>query len=684
MKKFSRVNFLLIFSVFLLISSACFGSVEPKDWNAFRASGFAAEFSYKAWGDKVTTKGEGIYFTPDTPRIIWWGHVKQSQLGLYALGRKPKFKIRWIDAAGQTFFLDDYAERAMKGYYVKSELDLSALKEKIVLGKCYVELLYKNEIVYRRLFFLGSESEIQARGKGDQSDDFLEVYSSDEDIWEQIKDSGVSETIKRRHFYWMKASSRTGLVNVVLDDTEYANWWALLKPMSFRLLVTPTLKVKWYAPSGDLYQETNVRAEFDDEYVVAPFAVKGERSAGLHGVWRVEVYLGNRLVDVTPFLIIPREYEKDVKWGGVIREIKKTEEEDARLKKEEEKKAVETAAATSYMKKGQNEIKFSKKLTVSDILESPAVLSKISDKHEVRIVLERILDGELRVNRIAYRLMRDIKAAEKDAGNDVFPFYLIKVNANLQELYDLPVSDGWMVVGPLQDDLSVMLPKYGVIRNIQKNEGNRPEQQGVNYEFEHVLAAGNETLEVPGLHLPFGCRFYVNHVDDDINAGTDGKSTIVVNAGMMNALVTDDQLAFVLGHEIGHIQADHLKSLKRRNVAKFVVKWGFVALSIYAGQSGGSTYGYIHQNGHDVLAGEMLGQLVTAPFSKEKEYEADELSLEYLHKSGFSLKEGVRFFEILKERKKSSNYYSFTHPPSSKRIERVKNFIRETGPASDA
>src|SRR3989338_1286165 len=128
---------------------------------------------------------------------------------------------------------------------------------------------------------------------------------------------------------------------------------------------------------------------------------------------------------------------------------------------------------------------------------------------------------------------------------------------------------------------------------------------------------------------------------------------------------TDDELAWVLAHEVGHIVAKH--SLKKLQGAM-----GYTLLRIAAMASGAPELGY----GLDAAFYQlMLG------YSQEDELLADRLGVRYARLAGYDPRGMITFLEKLQRinRKKPLRPFSYgrTHPYAPDRIRVVKEEIGE-------
>ncbi len=159
--------------------------------------------------------------------------------------------------------------------------------------------------------------------------------------------------------------------------------------------------------------------------------------------------------------------------------------------------------------------------------------------------------------------------------------------------------------------------------------------------------------------------YYFNLVkDDELNAFAIPGGYIYVNTGLFNS-ATDDELAGVIAHEIGHIAARH--SVKQIQASLGYQILMNLVLGIYSKQSMGQAMDIVYN-------------LVNLGYSRKDETLADTLAVKYTRKAGFNPEGIVTFFEKLKKeeaRKGSGQPFVFlrSHPPIDERISHVKQLI---------
>jgi len=134
--------------------------------------------------------------------------------------------------------------------------------------------------------------------------------------------------------------------------------------------------------------------------------------------------------------------------------------------------------------------------------------------------------------------------------------------------------------------------------------------------------------------------------------------------GLLDILDNDDQLAFILAHEVGHIVSRH--HMKRLQAAM-----GYNLLTVVSSAAGTSSE---FRRGLSFALIQIL-----AGYSREDEFNADELAVKYCKPSGFDPTAGIEVLEKLyKESKKIIRPLSYfrTHPYPAQRIRHIKETLQ--------
>ncbi len=174
--------------------------------------------------------------------------------------------------------------------------------------------------------------------------------------------------------------------------------------------------------------------------------------------------------------------------------------------------------------------------------------------------------------------------------------------------------------------------------------------------------------KVAGPYCP-DIRVYVVQTPH-FNATMSPNGAMQVWTGLILRAENEAQLAYVLGHELGHY-------LRRHTVQRFRdvrSKADFLAFfSLFAAAAG---HGYLGP-----LAN-LIALVSVYKFSRDQEREADELGFELMVKAGYDPREAPRIWEALvKEREAAEDPDRFiffsTHPSTEERIETLKELAQK-------
>jgi predicted Zn-dependent protease len=146
---------------------------------------------------------------------------------------------------------------------------------------------------------------------------------------------------------------------------------------------------------------------------------------------------------------------------------------------------------------------------------------------------------------------------------------------------------------------------------------------------------------------------------NDVNAFALPGGWIYVERGLIEAAKGDNnQVAGVIAHEIGHVQARHAAEQIGRQ-------------EIYGVAIGTLTKGNTQQWAN------VFANLNLLHYSREEEYEADKLAIDYTCPSQYNPKGLIDFFQTLvaSEKKGASPSFLRTHPLTENRILRAEQYL---------
>lgn len=152
-----------------------------------------------------------------------------------------------------------------------------------------------------------------------------------------------------------------------------------------------------------------------------------------------------------------------------------------------------------------------------------------------------------------------------------------------------------------------------------------------------------------------------------INAFALPGGNIGVYSGMLNLVENADQLATVLGHEVGHVLASHANE---RMSEQFATQGGLSVLSAFLG--GSAATGNSRAIMSALGVGAQVGILL--PFSRAQESEADRIGLELMAQAGFDPRAAIKLWENMAAAANGPEPSPFlsTHPSNQKRINALR------------
>jgi len=177
-------------------------------------------------------------------------------------------------------------------------------------------------------------------------------------------------------------------------------------------------------------------------------------------------------------------------------------------------------------------------------------------------------------------------------------------------------------------------------RLVQKGDAGRTVYSG---DFNFHLLADNQTINA--FALPGGQVF--------------------ITAALLSKLENEDQLAGVIGHEIGHVVARHsAEKLAQMELAQGLT--GAVTMATYDPNQPNS--GYMAQ---------VVANMLQLKYGRDQELQADDLGVRFMMQAGYEPEQLIGVMEILKQASGPSRTPEFqsTHPDPENRKERIQAAI---------
>ncbi|WOE76396.1 M48 family metallopeptidase [Alterisphingorhabdus coralli] len=190
-----------------------------------------------------------------------------------------------------------------------------------------------------------------------------------------------------------------------------------------------------------------------------------------------------------------------------------------------------------------------------------------------------------------------------------------------------------------------------------------------------VAAVGDRIVRGADQRLPdFGLtqRNWEFAVFDDptVNAWVMPGGKVGFHTGLLDVTQNDDQIATVMGHEVGHVVGRHAaERYSQQMAASSGLALANVALA--------------DNENRGLIAG-ILGAGVTfgviLPYSRKHEYEADRLGADFMVDANYRANEAVRFWDGMTQRssQKPMEFMS-THPSDQSRIATMQSYITSQG-----
>lgn len=211
---------------------------------------------------------------------------------------------------------------------------------------------------------------------------------------------------------------------------------------------------------------------------------------------------------------------------------------------------------------------------------------------------------------------------------------------------------------------------YPITTQLSEGETPHPDVQRLLRQVGMKMARLSERPDLP---------WEFNVVDDNTpNAYALPGGKISITRGLISKMESEDQLASVVGHEIGHVSARHaVVSASRDQLLGALLGVGGAVLRAEGVTGAGAIE----------LAGQVGASLLTTKYSRDQERQADELGMKYMTAAGYNPKAFVETMRVLaaaskREPGKFETLFS-SHPLTSERIATAEQRLA-SGYASEA
>lgn len=190
----------------------------------------------------------------------------------------------------------------------------------------------------------------------------------------------------------------------------------------------------------------------------------------------------------------------------------------------------------------------------------------------------------------------------------------------------------------------------------RENKGVNTDAQ-INARLDSIMAKLSAAVAEVDPSIEEKPYLYFVSADETLNAACSMGHIMMVNVGTFRIVPTDDQIAAIVGHEMGHGQRDHTATSIKKKLNKQML--ASVAASAAGGGTLASAVGSIALT-HSVASGD-----------RKLEWEADNMSWEYMLNTDYNLGAGAavmqRFVELIGGKSHSNFLNPSDHPDSDKR-----------------
>lgn len=256
-----------------------------------------------------------------------------------------------------------------------------------------------------------------------------------------------------------------------------------------------------------------------------------------------------------------------------------------------------------------------------------------------------------------------------------FLFVLAVSAFALAGCYTNPVTgrQSLVLVQPAEE-LSLGAQSFQQIRNEEKVSNDAQMNA-------RVQRVGKRIADVVGSQMPNAQWEFVVFDSPEVNAFALPGGKVGVYTGLLKLATTDDELAVVMGHEIGHVIARH--GAERMSEQMVIDGLGTLA-SAYAQNHYSPQAVQLFQTAYGGAA--TVGRVL--PHSRQQESEADHMGVVFAAKAGYDPRAAITFWEKMSAQSAAKpgllDKFLSTHPADADRIAALKALMPEVVPIYEA
>ena len=213
----------------------------------------------------------------------------------------------------------------------------------------------------------------------------------------------------------------------------------------------------------------------------------------------------------------------------------------------------------------------------------------------------------------------------------------------------------------ISPEQEVAIGLQSVPRMVQQHGGLHPDQRAQ----DHVKMVGDRLVRNSVVRRSdYQYDFHLLRDDRLVNAFALPGGQVFITAALYGQLENEDQLAGVLGHEIGHVIHRH----GAERIAKMELTQGLTGAAVIASGDYGTAQ-----------AAQMVGNLVNMKYGRDQELESDDFGVRIMVEAGYEPIELIGVMDILERASggQSQSEFMSTHPSPDNRREKIREAIEK-------
>jgi len=192
----------------------------------------------------------------------------------------------------------------------------------------------------------------------------------------------------------------------------------------------------------------------------------------------------------------------------------------------------------------------------------------------------------------------------------------------------------------------------------------------------YLNLVGQALAQASDVPETFGGYHFLALDTKEINAFACPGGLILVSKGLLECCQSEDDLAAVLAHEIGHVQYKHgLKAIKQSRTTEVGKLLASEGLNTVGGGGLGKLVGLFSES-----IGDVVQTMMVSGYSRSQEREADEAAVIITSRVGYHPQGIIRVLtEMKKHFKPDSRGFAKTHPDPEERIKDLEPYTCQAG-----